>query len=132
MSFLANCSTALPVLACRGLTELQSMENYIAFSLLILSTHFKPLQSCFSSYSIIIPNDTICVYIWLCAYSSRTLCAGTRLTSTVSNSSCDTVSPSQMMELIRSTMCMCTFWLWPLLGKQVRSVKRQGRHLCTT
>lgn len=46
-----------------------------------------------------------------------TLCAGTRLTNTVSNSSWETVSPSQMMELIRSTMCMCTFWLWPLLAK---------------
>ncbi|TNN54711.1 hypothetical protein EYF80_035054 [Liparis tanakae] len=47
----------------------------------------------------------------------------TRLTNTVSNSSCDTVSPSQMMELIRSTICMCTFWLWPLLRKQGRKAR---------
>lgn len=44
-----------------------------------------------------------------------TLCAGTRFTKTVSKSSWDTVSPSQIIELMRSTMCIWTFWLWPLL-----------------
>lgn len=66
------------------------------------------------------PCVLICDCVLQFCDGARTLCAGTRLTNTVSNSSCETVSPSQMMELIRSTICMCTFWLWPLLGKRGR------------
>ncbi len=51
-----------------------------------------------------------------------TLCAGTRLTRTVSRSSCETESPSQTIELMRSTICMCTFWLCPLLKKKKKMV----------
>lgn len=83
------------------------------------------LQSCFYFYhhplwyyACICKN--VCCICTACGASTccaHTLCAGTKLTNTVSSSSCDTVSPSQMMELIRSTMCICTFWLWPLLWK---------------
>lgn len=48
----------------------------------------------------------------------HTLCAGMRLMRIVSSSSWVTPSPSIMMELIRSSMCICTFWLWLLLKKQ--------------
>lgn len=97
---------ALPLLTCRGLIELQGMESDIGLSLLTISTHFR----------LYVTEPFVLVQLCTRA-STHTLCAGTRLTNTVSNSSCDTVSPSQMMELIRSTMCMCTFWLWPLLGR---------------
>lgn len=93
-------------------------------SLLILSTYFIPLLSSFYLHQ---HSVELCVFISDCKLlfcdCACTLCAGTRLTNTVSNSSCDTVSPSQMMELIRSTICMWTFWLWPLLG--IRGEKSQ-------
>ncbi len=81
------------------------------------------------------PCVCVCVCVTLCCFvcgCARTLCAGTRLTRTVSSSSCDTVSPSQMMELIRSTICMCTFWLWPLLGKQDKRGQRSRMTYCIT
>lgn len=66
------------------------------------------------------------MYLLLGCDCPLTLCAGTRLTKTVSSSSCETVSPSQIMELIRSTMCMCTFWLCPLLEKWGKKKKKRS------
>lgn len=99
---------------------------------MLASVHwqYQLTSVCFTCSSSNIHDMAICVCVcvsmkvnvYMCLVTitlrSLTLCAGTRLTKTVSSSSCDTVSPSQMMELIRSTMCMCTFWLWPLLWKQ--------------
>lgn len=104
------------------------MEDNVAFTSLTLSTYHN-----IGTGQFFIPPPCLClcvcvcvrVCVPLCRDCALTLCAGTRLTNTVSSSSCDTVSPSQMMELIRSTMCMCTFWLWPLLEKTRRANKSQ-------
>lgn len=55
------------------------------------------------------------VIIYTCLCGHLTLCAGMRLMRMVSSSSCVTPSPSMMIELIRSIMCIWTFWLWLLL-----------------
>lgn len=44
----------------------------------------------------------------------------------VSSSSWVTPSPSIMMELIRSSMCICTFWLWLLLEKKRKKKKNSN------
>lgn len=58
-----------------------------------------------------------------CVCVFPTLCAGMRLMRIVSSSSCVTPSPSMMMELIRSIMCICTFWLWLLLWRERKGDK---------
>lgn len=102
--------------------------NYRVWSIMLPSLHWHYQLTICHHLTIFFP--LLCVFVSDCLLlwcgSAHTLCAGTRLTNTVSSSSCDTVSPSQMMELIRSTMCMCTFWLWPLLGEnKAKRVKCQ-------
>lgn len=58
-----------------------------------------------------------------------TLCAGMRLIRMVSSSSCVTPSPSMIMELIKSIMCICTFWLWLLLQRQQKRDKNNYEEL---
>ena len=59
-------------------------------------------------------------YLHLINDQMSTLCAGMRFMRMVSSSSCVTPSPSVMIELIRSIMCIWTFWLWLLLwGKGI-------------
>lgn len=58
------------------------------------------------------------LYCTLLCYLLFTLCAGMRLMRMVSSSSCVTPSPSMMIELIRSNMCICTLWLWLLLWRK--------------
>lgn len=67
-----------------------------------------------------INNILLCLSLYICEIQV-TLCAGTRLTRTVSRSSCETESPSQTIELMRSTICMWTFWLCPLLKEKHHS-----------
>lgn len=112
---------------------LQSTDDINPLQVITLMSHFyshgRTVCACVNNCVFFLYDRAWRVHVYPHVVQ-HTLCAGTRLTNTVSNSSCDTVSPSQMMELIRSTICMCTFWLWPLLkgnGKQSKKGQRSAK-----